>query len=395
MTTHNIALAALETRDKAQIKFADGAADIWTERSIQAIHNTYGSTAPKHYAALPGKYRVPFRVDLTVKLDFPMLIMQVGSGYVKFASPMKDNRKAEDLAFPGGKPNAKEHYAFDNHFPYGEWTDISVIYGADEMQVMIGGEERYYSRKMPYMSKRNRTKLAELNAEGFAIGLAVQKRSVLSVKSITVTEYEDHAPISHSETEIKSNSPIADKPTFESVLSDLPPEHQAEIRETDELLRSLMPLKFKRSVDKNGGKITWVSSGAGVSFSIRASGAESSQDFRFYIVTSGKPETWHRVADHMEEALMEIAQSDAALAERIFYALNDCVGCYGPGCLAPTLYQFNGNKRLAYHGQVVLHMSREDSADARGFFHYLNAMLERKSASGELRTEKIFMIKRA
>jgi hypothetical protein len=40
-------------------------------------------------------------------------------------------------------------------------------------------------------------------------------------------------------------------------------------------------------------------------------------------------------------------------------------------------------------------MSREDSADVRAFFRYMNAMLERKSASGELRTEKIFMIKRA
>jgi len=54
---------------------------------------------------------------------------------------------------------------------------------------------------------------------------------------------------------------------------------------------------------------------------VNVSSAESSQNFGWYIVTGGKPETWHRKADYMEETLAEITWSDPPLADRIFYAL--------------------------------------------------------------------------
>jgi hypothetical protein len=47
----------------------------------------------------------------------------------------------------------------------------------------------------------------------------------------------------------------------------------------------------------------------------------------------------------MEETLAEIKRSDPQLAERIFYALNNCVACYGQKCLAKTPYSFNGRRK--------------------------------------------------
>lgn len=81
------------------------------------------------------------------------------------------------------------------------------------------------------------------------------------------------------------------------------------------------------------------------------------------------------------------------MAKRIFYALNDCVGCYGSRCLAKTLYEFNEQKRLTCHGRVMLRMCHEDFQDAREFFRHLNALLDRKSAEGRLQTEKILLLK--
>lgn len=103
----------------------------------------------------------------------------------------------------------------------------------------------------------------------------------------------------------------------------------------------------------------------------------------WYIVHNGKPETWHRKSDYMEETLVETAKFDLQLAERIFYALNDCVHCYGQRCLAKTLYTFNGQKRLACHGHVMPCMCRDDFHDAREFFRHLNTLMESKIANGE------------
>jgi len=78
---------------------------------------------------------------------------------------------------------------------------------------------------------------------------------------------------------------------------------------------------------------------------IDVSGVESSQNFGWYIVAGGKPETWHRKADYMEETLAEIKRSDPQLAERIFYALNNCVACYGQNVSPKRLILLMGSRK--------------------------------------------------
>jgi len=194
-----------------------------------------------------------------------------------------------------------------------------------------------------------------------------------------------------AEARLQSEIKEKPKPTFESLLSKLPQEYQKEILQTNSFLLSLRPLKFKRSIDKNGGKITYVASDYGFSYAVNVSGAQSAHHFGWYIVYNGKPETWHRKANDMEEALALIAQTDLPLAERVFYALNDCVGCYGPECLAKTPYAFNGQKRVACHGRVMLRMCAGDFHDAREFFRCLNELMLRKMADGILPGDKMLL----
>lgn len=387
----NIDLAKLIAHGKIETKSDGEIVNVWTTNSITSVaFNLIGDTYKRHSIRLPDKYHIPFRLDMTIMIDFPALILLVGDGHIAFST--SDNHKIEDIAKPTGKPN-QDHCLFDNKLPFGEFVDISVILNFNEMQILVGGEERFYSCKLPYVKVAN---LNELNLKGFGIGLTVSKQSTLSIKSISVTEYDDKAPVIHDvlkQTPPKKEIAESLKPIFESIIMDLPLEYKNELQKMDEFLKTLKLMKFKRTIDKRGGKITYVSSNFGFSYAINIFEDRLSHSFSWYLVSSGKPETWHRKADYMEEALNVIAKTDIQFAKRIFYALNDCVGCYGSRCLAKTLYEFNGEKRLTCHGRVMLRMCHEDFQVAREFFRHLNALLDRKSAEGSLQTEKILLLK--
>lgn len=49
-----------------------------------------------------------------------------------------------------------------------------------------------------------------------------------------------------------------DKPTLEKCISLLPEKIRNEINDIDTYLKSLQPLKFKRLIEKNGNKTTYV-----------------------------------------------------------------------------------------------------------------------------------------
>ncbi|MCL2703953.1 MAG: hypothetical protein FWE91_10150 [Defluviitaleaceae bacterium] len=182
------------------------------------------------------------------------------------------------------------------------------------------------------------------------------------------------------------------QPKFDEIISILPEEFRNEIIETDGFLKSLRPLKFKRTIDKFGNKITYVASDFGVSYAFRVTRDQFSHELNWYIVYNGKPETWHRKADYMEEMLDEIEKSNPRLAERIFSSLIKCVNCHGEKCLAKTIYTFRDRKKLTCHGRVVFRICHDDFNGAREFFRHLNAYVERKAANGDPPTEKIILI---
>lgn len=197
----------------------------------------------------------------------------------------------------------------------------------------------------------------------------------------------------------KKSTNAADVPSislFDSMISELPQALKDEIVKTDKHLKTMRPLKFKRSIDKKAKKITYVASDYGVSYMFKISADTLTHNFQWYIVYNGKPETWHRRADYMEETLEFIAKSDFPLSMRIYNALKSCPGsdnCYGERCLARTPYAFNGQKRLTCHGSVILGINPNDFNDARNFFNYLNELVNEKTNNGEPLPEKIILCK--
>lgn len=393
MKKHSIALSTLKAHDNARVEKMGGLANIWTTYSpTSSGYTKHGLNGWRHHVLLPGKYRLPFRLDMTVKLDYPSFYVLVGSGHVKFAT--LDYLWVQDIAMPLEKPVTDKGIR-SNVLPLGEFTDISVIYNFDEMQVLVDGEERFYSRKLAYMKKKNCGELDKINGESFPIGLAVSKLSTLTVKSMTVTEFAGKAPIVRGEeVTIQPFTNELPKFSFENVLAKAPTEFSNEVIETDAYLKWLRPLKFRRGVNKyeHGAKITYVASDYGISYAIVISNTKCYHDFGWYIVYNGPVETWHRKADYMEEILAEISKTDQPLAERVFYALLDCTTCYTHG-LCKTPYAFNGQNRLTCHGRVHLRMCHDDFNDARKFFRHLNGFIEQKIANGEPPPEKIILSK--
>lgn len=391
MTEHRITPDMLTPHGQAHTKMEGETLAVWSAHSITPIGITdFSDRFKKHYLSLPGSYCLPFRVDLTVRLGFPSFHLFIGAGHITFASAGQDNRKLEDIVRHSAKPN-QDHYAFDNSLPLGAYTDISVIYNRDEMQICVGGEERFYSRKQAYMRAKD---LDKVNSHGFSMGLAVSKRSTLMIKNITVTEAEVSIPVARGTAPEKGLPVQAQqmiKPVFETIIAGLPREYRERLIQMDLFFRSLRPLKCRRVLEKNGNKITYVASDYGVSYAVEVWGSRFTHCFNWYIVYNGKPETWHRKADFMEEALRETAKTNPGLSDRIFYALNDCVGCQGAECLARTIYVYNGEKRATCHGRVQLHMCGDDLDDAREFFQSLNSLVQQKIANGEPLPEKILL----
>jgi len=212
----------------------------------------------------------------------------------------------------------------------------------------------------------------EINTEGFEVKIACDKLVNLCVKSVSITEYKDTCGIYHSKIElpvaITKNEAIAqgEKPTFEKCISLLPLDMQSEITDIDEYFKTLKPLKFKRTIEKNGNKITYIESQYGFSYAIYLSNDVFDHSLQWYIITNGKPETWHRKADVMEEILDRLFLKSPNFAERMFSNLDDCVGCY-KNCLARTKYKLRDNHKDVCHGKLKFKMNKIGFEDLRIF----------------------------
>jgi hypothetical protein len=137
----------------------------------------------------------------------------------------------------------------------------------------------------------------------------------------------------------------------------------------------LKALKFKRQIEKNGNKIAYVASDFGFSYAIYLSNDIFDHSLQWYLITSGKPETWHRKADRMEETLSRLADTSPDFAERMFSNLDDCTGCYA-NCLARTKYQYRGKSKAVCHGKLKFKMSPSGFEDVRTMVDAINQLVQ-------------------
>ena len=367
MNKHNLNLLSFAAKGHVSTAFVEPYLQVSTTRDIPTQRFDAEHLSISSYIQAPGTFRLPLRIDLTVKMNAPGLYVLLGKGHVNFGTLWSDNRRMDDIVSP-----ARKIVFFDNKVDMDMLTDLSILYDLHEMQVLVNGQERYYSKKERYMKSPLFREQNSSEGEGFTLKIACDKLNQLCIQSVAVTEYNDTCDILHTDAALPKpvirNEAIAEgeKPTFESCISRLPTPIQNEILAMDAYLKSIKLFQFKRQLEKNGNKITYVASDFGFSYAIYLSNELFGHSLQWYMITNGKPETWHRKDNRMEDTLSYLQAIDPDFAGHMFSNLDDCVGCY-PHCLAKTRYTYDGKTKMACHGKLKFTMHVSGFADVRRF----------------------------
>lgn len=370
MKKYNIDFNSIFSKGHVIKEIKDEMLHITTTQRLSTNFNKENMTV-KSFIYLSDTYKLPLRIDFTIKIDSPGFYFFLGNGHLNFGTPWSDNRRIDDIVQPNYKPRF-----FHNHIPIDEFVNISVIYDLKAMQILINDEERFYSEKEKYMKSEL---FKEHNEIGFMVKIACNKRTNLILESLSITEYDKMAEITHTNKNlpkpITRNEAVEpeQKPKIETCISFLSNEIRSEIFRTDDFLRSLTPMTFKRKIEKYGNKITYLASEFGFSYALYPSNDIMYHSLSWYIITSSKPEFWHRKADMMEATLNKLGKTSPEFAEKMFLNLRECIGC--SKCKVKTLYEFKGKKKLSCHGIMEFKMCVSDFEDVRAFIYALNELL--------------------
>lgn len=362
-----------------QMKETDGGT--WfTTTYAQPFNFGHKSAVVRSYLEAEGLYRLPLRIDATISLTAPGLCVLLGErGKIDFCSTWDGNQRIVDIVDPPAKFTFN---GFANQMPLNAPVKITIIYNLKSMQILIDGEQRYYSVKERYMKY---PAFSDLNAAGFSLRLACHKRTEVLIHSFDVAQSEADftiEPQTGMPDPIITNIPLrpgdkpsyenivaalGHKPTFDSMIACLPGDIRAKVVEVDAYLRAYKPLKFKRTLEKNGNKITYVASEAGVSYAIYLSRNMLTHSIQWYILTNSRENWGKRIANDLVRTLERLAEKDEAFADRMYAYLRDCVGCYGPDCGARSPYTYKGKKKQTCHGKIEFQMTLSEFDDALRF----------------------------
>ena len=347
MTIYNISLESFVPHGKISVSAKNG-----------ELHMTGGSDRGA-YVGIPNKFKLPFRIDMTVKIDAPALILQIGKGYINLNTGGMDNRRMMSIIGGETKPNI---HKFDNRVPLNDYFDVSVIYGRKAMQLIINGEERYLNKKDVYM--KSDLENTEFN-DGFGFQIACRKRAEVIIKSLKVTEYIDEPDFEVLPKKDLIYAPSltpTDKPAFEDCIKDLTPELKDCLFE---IVNHLKGLKFKRKIE--GGypesKITYFIPKV-VSYQIKISHHllwhRTTAMLGFYVNNSGER------SDEFNARFLKKIKPE--LAEEIFDRMYDfhCGSCRGNHtCTHFNLTEYNGRKKNNCQHIIEFKMIKSDFDDVK------------------------------
>ena len=378
MTTHNITPEDFTPHGKVTLN-ADGGELQMTTNTALYTHFHNNDSPISAYACLPGKYKLPFRIDMTVKIDAPALYLITGKGHVEFATG-NAHRGITDILGGDFKPNTHE---FDNNLQLGEYVDISVTYGCAAVCVTVNGECRCLSKKDPYIKALKAGELPEEFKDGFAIALACEKRTEMTVKKLSVTEFGGELDIPSQPPEIRRfEYNLPEKPTVEAAVQLLTPELQAKISSIDEYLMKNMKksLKFKRKIENwsTGGRITYVSPW-GFRYKI-----EIRENYMWHDIgwiaynTRREVEKYggRKKADLTNKTLAKLSEADPGFAAEMFERVQECKGCNSGKCRNTWIYEFGGKKTVScvWDGGMNFKMLPSDFADVRRIIAAIDAV---------------------
>jgi hypothetical protein len=381
MTTHQIPLESILPKGKVTINTSN---DELCMTAITAINTeyVYQDTPIKSFACIPGKFKLPFRIDMTIKIDSPSLYLIIGKGHISFNKGM-DNRSVTDILGNDYKPNTHE---FNNFIPINKYVDISVTYGCKAMWIIVNNECRCFSKNDPYIKALKTNSLAEEWKDGFELGIACDKRTQLTLKSINITEYENEEPVAPTGN-ITIKTPqvcltLSEKPAVDECIHGLAPDLQKEILRTDEYLLNDMKkcLKFKRKIEGGypNSRITYVSP-LGISYKIFITDFLLSHDMGWVDYNTKREQEKYggtKKADYTIETLNKLAETSLEFSNDMFFRMKECVNCSGNGsCIHIKSYKYDGKTKLSCGGRIHLKMFPSDFNDLRKMVCAINSVI--------------------
>ena len=366
MTTHKIPLESFTPKSGVKIKLENGELHIPAEKPI----------APKnrHHVHIPGKYKLPFRVDMAVKLHTEkpptQLHLYAGKGNVYFNNGVIS---CTDILTVDKKVSVfgdvkMANYLYHNNIPKKEYVDISIMFGSKTVWIAVDGIYCYSTDKMSHIKMLRENILPVEFADGLGIGLCVGTHTQAKIKSFTISEYENDEP------EIPAE--IADLPElsqFELYVKGLPPEVHGEMFKTDEFLLKDMKssLKFKRGIDKFG-HLTYKSP-CGFIYTIREYGV-SGHHSTDWIHNSNK-------ADYTNKILNKLAGASPEFADKMFSQLQIC-NPHSKECGGRTIIEFNGKSSSTCRGKIFFKMIPSEFEDLRKVVAATGEVMKANKISG-------------
>lgn len=308
----------------------------------------------QNYAYIPERFKLPFRIDITLKANSPAFKLSIGKGHIMFAGSLNRGgfgmRRADILT--GREESTK--YDYDNALPIGEYVKLSVVYGNEMTWVEINGRHCYHTGKAPYMAILKSGGVPEEFKNGFGFAIACGENVELLIKSLRFTEYGDGGFYVPEEI-----AKMPELSAFEWYLKSLPHEIRGEVLKTDEYLMNYMKLnlKFKKSVDKDG-KLTY-DSPCGLRYSMNRFGIGETHTL-----------SWNRFGD----VLNKLAETSPEFADRMFANIDEsvsgrggekCRQCTVISCANMKATEYDGETRRSCGGSMHFKWLSDDFADVR------------------------------
>ena len=366
MIKHNIPPESFVPHGNISMNVVDGALHMSTETALNTNYHRDDSPI-KHYAFIDKKFKLPFHIDMTVKIDSPALYLIIGKGHIGFATEF-DNRPITDIIGITGpksenKPGSQNY--FNNEIPLNEFVDISITYGSKSLWVTVNGEIQCFSDKEQYIKALKKNVIPAEHDDGFGFAIACDKRTNLTLESLMITEFdidEPFAPVDYFKRALDVFPNLRAKSSIESCIKGLSAELQNEIMDIDEYLMKDMKktMKFKRKIegDHPCSKITYVSP-CGLRYKISISNTYLWHDIMWIAYnTRGEIDKYggRKKADFTIETLDKLTEDSPEFANEMFKRIRECTVCNGGGkCDNWVIYEYNGTKKVTCEWSNGMH----------------------------------------
>lgn len=339
MKTHNIPLESFTPKSKTKVKIENEGLYIPAEIKSNGKE--------RHYVYIPGKYKLPFRINMTAKIGFiaeppSQFTLIIGKGNVYFNGGYTES--CDILTGSKITPDA----VYYNDIPSKEYVDISVMYGSKVMWAAVDGEYCLSSEESEYMKLLHDNTVPDKFINGLDIAICGGTGTKLEIKSLTIIEYEN------DELEIPAEiSNVPELSPFEWYVKGLPLELQDEMIKTDEFLLNDMKkiLKFKRAIDKYG-HLTYKSP-CGFQYTIFEHGAGEFHEINW---------DWMKKPDYTDAVLVKLAESSPEFADKMFSRLWDCGS---PTCKRVSINEYNGKTKITCRSTIVFKWLPAEFEDVR------------------------------